>query len=79
MLNLIKESLLFLCNAQISKEIKQARSLLRQLKDSAKDLKKRKEIYKQLVGKVDEKKLMGYLPQGIAKVNKFCLNSSVIR
>ena len=41
MLNLMKASSFFLCNAQISDEIKQARFLLQQLKNSAKNLKKK--------------------------------------
>ena len=70
----MKASLFFLCNAQISDEIKQARSTLQQLKKSAKILKKKKAIYQQLVAKMDSKKQVGNLPQNIVKVNKFQLN-----
>ena len=61
----------FLCNVQISQEIKLARCLLQQLKKSAEALIKRKENYCQILSKVEKKKSAGYFPQLMVKVNKF--------
>ena len=73
MLSLVKVSLFFMCNAQVSEEIKLNRNMLQHLKDSSQDLKNRKEIYNQLVSKVNKKKRFGLLAQDTAKVNKFLL------
>ena len=63
-------SLFFLCNAQISKEIKLAGNMLQHLKNSVQDLKEKKENYNQLVSKINNKKRFGLSPQDAAKVNK---------
>ena len=70
----MKASLFFLWNAQISKEMKLAGNMLQHLKDSAQDLKKRKEIYNPLIIKVNEKKKrFGLLAPDTAKVKKLLL------
>ena len=66
----MKVSLFFLCNAQISKEMKLTGNMLQHLKNSAQDLKEKKENYNQLVSKINKKKRFGLSPQDTAKVNK---------